>query len=197
VEVIPPGLDPAPPPADAAIEAACGRAGVDRDAFVLYTGNLDPYQDLDALAQAARQAPELRIVIATHGAERFASDAIECLETTPAEARALTHACRVAVAPRSRAGGFPVKLLNYMEASRAIVAREGISDTLVHGRSAWLLPRDAPVGELAAALQHVSGDARLAARLGAGARAALERHHHWSAIARRTLALADSLAGSA
>lgn len=197
VEVIPPGLDPAPPPDDAEIEAACARAGVERDAFVLYTGNVDRYQDLDTLEQAARQAPELTILVATHGARRFESSAIRCLQTSPAEARALTHACRVAVSPRARAGGFPVKLLNYMEASRAIVAREGVADTLVHGRSAWLLRRDAPVGELAAALRHVSDDAGLAARLGAGARASLEQHHDWSGIARRTLELVDSLAGSA
>jgi glycosyltransferase involved in cell wall biosynthesis len=197
VEVIPPGLDPMPPPDAAEIDAACARAGVERDAFVLYAGNVDRYQDLEALEQAARRAPELRVLLATHGSERFASSTIRCLQTSPAEARALIHACRVAVSPRARAGGFPVKLLNYMEASRAIVAREGVADTLVHGRSAWLLRRDAPAGELAAALQHVSEDAALAARLGAGARAALEKHHDGSRLARRTLELVDSLVGSA
>ncbi len=197
VELIPPGLEPRPAPTDTEIETACARAGVERDGFVLYTGNVDRYQNLAALAEAARLAPGLRVVIATHAAARFESDAIHCLQMTPEEARALTHACRVAVAPRARAGGFPVKLLNYMEAGRAIVARESIADTLVHGRSAWLLPPDAQPGELAAALQSLSSDAGLATRLGAGARETLDSRHDWPRLARRTLELAASVRGGA
>lgn len=197
VEVIPPGLDPRAAPSDEEIAAACLRAGVERDAFVLYTGNVDRYQDLDALVEAARLAPELPIVVATHGERSLPGDSVRCVRTTPDEARALTHACRVAVAPRARAGGFPVKLLNYMEAGRAIVARHGIADTLVHGRSAWLIRLEAPASELATALRMLTADADLAARLGAGARRALETRHDWPSLARRTLDFVASLRAAA
>lgn len=194
VEVIPPGLAPQPAPTDTEIEAACAAAEVERGGFILYTGNVDRYQDLELLEAAARLAPEVRVLIATHGAERFESDAVRCIRTSPGDARALTWGCRAAIAPRTRAGGFPVKLLNYMEAGRAIVARENVADTLVHGRSAWLLAPDALPGETAAALRNLSGDARLAARLGAEARKVLETQHDWPTLARRTLELARSVA---
>jgi glycosyltransferase involved in cell wall biosynthesis len=99
----------------------------------------------------------------------------------------------VAVAPRGRRGGFPIKLLNYMEAGRAIVARQGLADSLVHGTSAWLLPGSAPVAELAFALRRLADDAALAARLGAGARDALARLHDPALLARRTLQLIEAL----
>ena len=145
------------------------------------------YQDLGSLAAAARRIPGIPIVIATHGKARFEKSGIRCLRTGPEEARALTFGCGVAVLPRTRAGGFPVKLLNYMEAGRAIVAREGVADGLVHGRSAWLLPPDAPPAELAAALRTLLSETERAAELGDGARATLERRHAWPELARRTL----------
>lgn len=197
VEVIPPGLDPAPAPEAGAVAAACSRAGVEPGRFVLYSGNLDRYQDLDLLAEAAERVPGIPIVIATHGTARFERSGIRCMRTGAEEARALTYGCGVAVLPRTRAGGFPVKLLNYMEAGRAIVAREGIADGLVHGRSAWLLPGDAPPAELAAAFRTLLAEPDQAAALGDAARATLEQRHAWPALARRTLDLiAKSSQGS-
>jgi 1,2-diacylglycerol 3-alpha-glucosyltransferase len=194
LEIVPPGLTPQPPPAADGVERACARCGVEPGRFALYTGNVDRYQDLDTLAEAARLLPELPVVVATHGERRTPPSRLRCVRMPPAESRALTFACALAVLPRRRQGGFPIKLLNYMEAGRAIVARRGVAEGLEHGVSAWLLDRDADAGELARTLAGLAADPVAAARLGRGARARLESHHAWPSLAARTLALAERVA---
>lgn len=189
--IVPPGLTPQPPPAAESVERACARCGVEPGRFALYTGNVDRYQDLDTLAQAARLVPELPVVVATHGERRGPPSPLRCVRMLPVESRALSFACALAVLPRRRPGGFPIKLLNYMEAGRAIVARQGVAEGLEHGRSAWLLARDAGAEELARALGRLAADPVEAARLGRGARARLESYHAWPDLAARTLALAE------
>ena len=104
-------------------------------------------------------------------------------------ARALTFGAGAAILTRQRRGGFPIKLLNYMEAGRAIVARRGLAEGLVHGESALLVPPDAPPEELAAAIRALLSDPERAERMGRAARAQLERRHAWPALARETLSL--------
>jgi len=191
VRTIPPGLDPAPPPADAEIDAACGRAGMPRGGFALFAGNLDRYQDLAELAVAARLLDGAPLVcVATHDPERTPPPPLRSVRLRDAtEGRALLHGAALALLPRRRRGGFPVKLLNYMEARRAIVARAGVADGLVHGESAWLLGAADGAGSLARAVRTLAGDRALAARLGEGGRVVLERRHAWPDLARETLAL--------
>lgn len=196
VAVLPPGLEPGPVPEPAAIEQACARAGVEAGRFVLYTGNVDRYQDLDLLEHAARLAPELSVLVATHGARRPPGRALRCARVTPDEARALTFACQLAVLPRRRPGGFPIKLLSYMEAGRPIVAREHVGDSLPHGEAAWLVPDTVTAEQLAAALKRVAGDPELASRLGRGARSRLATHHTWPELAQHTLDLVRTLNGA-
>jgi glycosyltransferase involved in cell wall biosynthesis len=194
VEVIPPGLDPAPPPDAGAMARARRRAGVETERFALYAGNLDRYQDLDDLGRAARQLPELPVVVATHATGGVAPPGLRVLRATDAEeVRALTFAAAVAVAPRQRPGGFPIKLLNYMEAGRPIVARAAAAPGLEHGRSAWLLSADAGPSELASALRTLARDPERAAELGRAARAVLESRHAWRELAARTLAFASGI----
>jgi len=97
------------------------------------------------------------------------------------------------VVPRRHTGGFPIKLLQYMEAGRAIVARQEVADTLVHEESGWLLPDAATPRELATGLRRCVDDEALRGRLGAGARKVLENEHDWPTIAGETLALIDAL----
>jgi len=191
--VIPPGLDPGPPPAAESVERICFRCGVEPGHFALYTGNVDGYQDLALLGAAARLLPGLPIVVATHGARVADDAALRCVRTPPGEARALTFACATAVLPRGREGGFPIKLLNYMEAGRAMVARSGLVDGLEHGVSAWLVPKDAGPPELASALELLTSDPERAAKLGRGARALLELRHGWAPLAKQTLEFCEEV----
>ncbi len=194
VFLLPPGLDPAPPPPDAAIDAVCAAHGVAREGYALYAGNLDGYQDLDLLAAAARRLPRLPWLAATHDHARSAPAPLRTVRVASAgEARALTFGCAVAVLARRRPGGFPVKLLNYMEAARPIVAYGRTADGLHHGVSAELLGDGAGPAELARAVERVLADPVRARALGRAARARLEAHHAWPRIARETLSLVAAL----
>jgi glycosyltransferase involved in cell wall biosynthesis len=193
VEVIPPGLDPAPEPAPEAVASACRSRGLEPGRFVLYAGNLDAYQNLGELAAAARflGAP---VVVVTH-AQGPAPAPLRTLHVDdPAEQRRLLFGAAVAVLPRRAPGGFPIKLLNYMEAARPIAARDGVADTLVHGSSAWLLSGADGGEELSHALRALLDDPELATRLGREGRQTLEREHAWPDLARRTLDLAGGAA---
>ncbi len=193
---IAPGLVPEPAPEPAAVAAICRQHGLPVDGFALYAGNLDRYQDLPELEAAAALLPRIPIAVATHDRRALASSHLRCVRVTgAAEMRALAYGARVCVAPRRRAGGFPLKLLDYMDAGRAIVARACVADTLVHGESAWLLAPDAPAGELAGAIQRCFDDAALRGALGAGARRTLAKHHDWPTLALHTLALVEAVRG--
>ena len=194
--VIPPGLEPAPAPEPAAIARACARHELAPGGYALYAGNLDAYQQLELLDAAAERLPSLPLCAATHATAPLRFRHLRVTRVADAaEARALLHGAAVAVTPRAAHGGFPIKLLNYMEAGRAIVARAGVVDTLRHDESAWLLPQDAGPAEFADALSALARDPARAAALGAGARAALLREHDWKALAARTLELVRATLG--
>ena len=127
-------------PEPAAIARSCERFGLEPGRFVLYSGNLDAYQELADLAQAARRLAPLPVVVATHAETGAAPAPLRLLRLASAEeGRALSFAAAVAVLPRRIPGGFPIKLLNYMEAGRAIVAHASVAEALEHERSGWLL----------------------------------------------------------
>ena len=185
VALVPPGHAPEPAPSPAEVAAACARHGLAPSGFALYAGNLDRYQDLDVLDDAGEA-----IVAMTHdrAGRRFrrlrviAADSVE-------ETRLLLHGAFAALLPRRRPGGFPIKLLHYMAASRAIVARSALAGALVHGESAWLVADDARPYVFAAALRRLAADRPLRERLGAGALRVLAEQHAWPPLAERTLAL--------
>jgi glycosyltransferase involved in cell wall biosynthesis len=187
---IPPGWTRERSPDADEVEDVCRRHELAPGGYAIYTGNLDAYQDLPELdAAAARLAPR-KIVFATHDSRpaRFAH--LRVLRVaSPDESRLLVYGARCAVAPRRHVGGFPIKLLQYLEAGRGVVARAALADTLVHGESAWLLEREASAAELAAGIARVYDDAALAARLGAGGQRALVKAHDWPALATDTLDL--------
>ncbi|MCP5040369.1 MAG: glycosyltransferase family 4 protein [bacterium] len=202
-EVIAPGLDATAPPVAAAIESTCAAFGLERDGFALYCGNLDGYQDLDLLAGAAdvlRGHNDLPLVIATHDASHIPPSlaGLRCIEVRDfAQTRALIFASQSLVLCRRRRGGFPIKLLNYMEAGRPIVAFERVASGFEHLSSGWLLAHDAGARELAGAIDTLSRDAALREELGRGARALLETEHGWAQLAQRTRTFAETVLSGA
>jgi glycosyltransferase involved in cell wall biosynthesis len=188
---IPPGLAPAAPPDPAVVTTACRRHGLAPGGFALYAGNLDGYQELAMLAAAAARV-ELPVVVATHAATS-APTPLRTVRVGDADAaRRLAFGAALALLPRRAPGGFPVKLLNYMEAGCAILARASVADTLEHGRSAWLLADGAGPEDWAKAIAGLAADRAKAAGLGAEARRTLAREHDPAALAKRTL---DFVAG--
>ena len=192
--VIPPGLDAAPPPGSEEVARICARFGLEPGRYALYAGNFDAYQELADLAEAARRLAPLPVVVATQQPEGAAPSPLRTIRHRGFEdGRTLAFGAAVAVLPRRIPGGFPIKLLNYMEAGRAIVAHAGVAGALEHDREAWLLSPGSGAADLAAAVGALAGDPARAERLGRGAREALETRFAWPQLAKRTLALCESL----
>ena len=198
IEVIPPGLDPEAPPREDEQQRACSAIGVDPGTFVLYAGNLDGYQDLDLLDAAAElcSGDGIPFIVATHDAQG-AADRLRNLRiverSTFAEIRALHYSAGALVLTRRRPGGFPIKLLNYMEAGRPIVAFRRIAPGLADGVNACLLDESSGAEELAGAIRGLWERQEQGERLGRAARDHLLSHHGWRSLADQTLAFATGV----
>jgi glycosyltransferase involved in cell wall biosynthesis len=193
---VPPGWTREAAPSAGEVAEACRRHGLTPNDYAIYAGNLDAYQDLPELDAAAGRIAPRPVVIATHDSRPAHFEHLHVLRVaSTAESRLLVYGARCAVVPRRHVGGFPIKLLQYLEASRAVVARRSLADTLVHGESAWLLEDAANVVQLADAIARVYDDGALAARLGAGGQRALLKAHDWPTLALDTLALARDAIG--
>ena len=186
---IPPGLDRRAPPSPQAVERSCHLYGLEPGTFALYAGNLDRYQDLDCLREAAHRLGDRPLVVVTHAPARQLAP-LRVLQVREAErVRELSFGAALAVSPRRITGGFPIKILNYMEAALPIVARVEQSVGLVHDRDAWLVGPGGSSEELAHGLRVLFEDPERARRLGRAARARLEAHHRWPELAQRTRVL--------
>ncbi|BCX18332.1 MAG: glycoside hydrolase [Geminicoccaceae bacterium] len=163
---------------------------------ILFTGNPAPYQRLDllldAFAKLARRHPSAELVLSLDGDTASLRSRIAALGLTErvdlrpavpfAELPALLAEADVAANPRTDADGTPVKLLNYMAAGRPIVSFAGAAPGVVHGETALLCP-DGDTDCFAEALLRLIEDRQLAARLGAAARAQVDRTARWSRAA--------------
>jgi 1,2-diacylglycerol 3-alpha-glucosyltransferase len=189
LRAIPPGVDYEPGQADRARQRLGDRP------LVAYSGNLDPYQDLDLLLQAFRlvvePCPDARLVLSTNtepGEWMARAGALGIGEQTVFDragafgrVRDLLAAADVAVCPRQTCLGFPIKLLNYMAAGRAIVVAEGSACGLRHLEDAWVV-KDGGIDDMATAILTLLEDPSLARRLGAQARLRARQDYAWKRI---------------
>jgi glycosyltransferase involved in cell wall biosynthesis len=176
-------------------DAAPARDMLGPGPLVLYTGNLDPYQDLDLLFRAFRQVttacPAARLVLSTNARPdewRARAVALGIGDNTLfvssddfSAVRNLLAAADVAVCPRMECLGLPIKLLNYMAAARPIVVSAGSASGLLHLDNAWVVP-NGDVDGMAAAILTLLDDPVLASRLGLAARRAVETRHNWDRV---------------
>lgn len=180
-------IPPAGNPGDlGAAPAAAGSSGL-----VCYAGNLDGYQNLDfllhAFARVRGRIPGARLVVVTHvdtAAEvaRLAAHGIEVVRARSYdEVRSRLLEADVAVSPRAETSGFPMKLLNYMAAGKAIVASAGSAKGLVDGLTGRVVP-DGDEVAFAAAIVDLLEDAPTRARLGVAARRAVEDPATWHGV---------------
>ena len=192
IEMIAPGGSPEEFPARSAAEVAAIRM---RFAFgdyplLLYTGNLDGYQNLELLLASigrVREAvPEAVLVLATHAALH---DLPQALRRPPpgvrlirsesfAVVRDLLQVADVALCPRREWSGFPMKLLNYMAAGKAVVVSAGSAKAVRHGLNGWIVP-DTSIEAYAQAIVRLLADPPLRAALGAAARRTVEDEYGW------------------
>jgi glycosyltransferase involved in cell wall biosynthesis len=97
------------------------------------------------------------------------------------EVRARLALADVAVCPRIERSGFPMKLLNYMAAGKAIVASAGSAKGLRDGVTGRVVP-DGDEEAFAAAITALLENGAERARLGAAARRASEDADTWDCV---------------
>jgi 1,2-diacylglycerol 3-alpha-glucosyltransferase len=190
VKVVPPGIDFESGNSDR------GQRLVGDGPFVLYSGNLDRYQDLDLLLHAFRLVvnghSDVRLVLSTHAepgklyaqvrALGLEQDVVFIVGDDFGTVRDLMAAANVAVCPRTSCLGFPIKLLNYMAAGKAIVASEGSACGLRHLESGWVV-EDGDATGMATAILSLLDDPALAQRLGESARRTVRLDYTWDRAA--------------
>lgn len=169
-----------------AIDALEGGELASPGADVVYAGNLDGYQGLEAMLRGwrllASRRPQTRFALVTADpAPRAAAllqaagleGAVEVAHPArPAEVAPWLRAASVAVLPRVVPSGFPIKLLNYLHAGCPVVACAGGAQGLDEASGVVSVP-DGDAEALALALADVLDDpARRAALSACAARAA-------------------------
>jgi len=215
----PPVEDPGRDPERADPAAVASAHGLAPGRFFLYSGNLDPYQDLallDALGEArARRSRRARgeatgsdfpIVVATHDERvdrrartddedgtRRVRGVCRLHVRSPAEMQALFAAARASLVTRRSLGGFPIKLVNGLAMGAPAVAFQAEEWGLRDGHDSLICDPARPAESLVAALDRLERDDALAARLSAGARATWRAQHAPETVAARTLDLIASV----
>jgi glycosyltransferase involved in cell wall biosynthesis len=159
---------------------------------LIFTGNLASYQGtefmLQAFATVAKQRPNVRLVIVTDSERRTfdtmareagVADRIDFVNASLSELPHLLASADVALNPRTRCPGVPLKLLNYMAAGAAIVSFAGSAKYIVHGRSGLVID-DGNTAQFAAGIIQLLDAPALRAELGAQAREFAQNSLSWA-----------------
>ena len=195
IEMIAPGGSPEEFPACSVAEAATIRAcfGFGERPLLLYTGNLDGYQNLELLLASIgivrRTIGDALLVLATHATPR---DLPPHLRRLPpgvrlvtagdfATVRDLIQVADLALCPRREWSGFPMKLLNYMAAAKAVVVSAGSAKAVHHGRNGLVVDDDSPEA-YADAIRELLADPARRRTLGAAARRTVEDEYGWERV---------------
>ena len=195
IEMIAPGGSPEEFPVCSLADVARIRArfGFGERPVLLYTGNLDGYQNLELLlasmAIVRATARDALLVLATHAAPR---DLPPHLRRLPdgvrlvtagdfATVRDLIQVADLALCPRREWSGFPMKLLNYMAAAKPVVVSAGSAKAVRHDRNGVVV-RDDDAAAYAAAILDLLADPVRRQRLGAAARRTVEDEFGWERV---------------
>jgi glycosyltransferase involved in cell wall biosynthesis len=164
---------------------------------LIYTGNLAAYQGIELMLRAfaalrgKRQDVRLEIVAESGFAEYEplalelgVRDSIDLLALSFPDVPKRLAAAAVALNPRTRCGGVPQKLLNYMAAGRPIVSFAGSAKHLRHGEDGWVVAND-DVDGFADAIDHLLEDRSLARAIGDNAREYVRAERSWESVGKR------------
>jgi glycosyltransferase involved in cell wall biosynthesis len=150
---------------------------------LVYVGNLDRYQGLEALLDALAALPAATLTVASASAPgpvaaaataRGVADRVRFVPHADlAAVRALLAKAAVVVVPRAMPTGFPIKLLEAMAAAAPLVVSRRAAHGLTDGREARVVD-DA---EMAPAIAALLSDPDAAREMGRRARAHVETEH--------------------
>jgi glycosyltransferase involved in cell wall biosynthesis len=176
--------------------------------LILYTGNLDHYQNLELLIKSFRlvvkNSPLARLVFLTHcetgyheslcAEEGIAENVVFIKDSGFNLLQSLLEESDIAVLPRTSWSGFPIKLLNYMAAGKAVVACESSSKCIEHMLDG-LKVKDGDLEGFACAIIHLIGDVRLRMQLGSNAATKVQNSYSWDRISIQIDALYAKMTG--
>ena len=150
-----------------------------RDAAVLYSGNLDEYQNVPLLYEVMKlveaEEPGTQLVLATTS-DKIIDQAR--VVKTPDLHTAIRELKRdvIFACPRISWSGYPIKLLNAMAAGLPIVCCQSSAHPLTHQYNALIVP-DNDTDAFAASILRLMKDPALRKTLGAHARQTIEEKH--------------------
>jgi glycosyltransferase involved in cell wall biosynthesis len=152
---------------------------------ILYTGNLDSYQNVAFLQHVMQrvyeQVPDARLLVATN--DRRVVPNAEIVPTPDFDSlRNVLSQDSVVVCPRVSWSGYPIKLLNAMAAGRAIVACRSAAHPLDHGRTGIIVDDNDETAFADAVVELLRSPERRAA-LGTAAREQVRSDHTPQAFA--------------
>jgi len=180
-----------PPPIDAQLFEPSPLSSANNPP-VIYTGNLDAYQNLPLLFNAMKlvrsKHPKTRLIIATAAKAKGLDAEIAPIMGFDALHRFLAQDA-VFAAPRVSWSGYPIKMLNAMAAGKAVVACESAAYPITHEETGLIVP-DNDVHAYAAALLRLIENPDLRATLGAKARETILEKHNPEVVARQLEAIA-------
>jgi 1,2-diacylglycerol 3-alpha-glucosyltransferase len=171
------------------------RLSLDKEPLVIYTGGLQPYQNCKALIPILRkiitEIADAHLLIVARSEPRYfqsqaqeagIADRIHFLQGAGLIwERDCLAAADVAVIPRLECIGFPIKILNYLAASRPVVCFENIAGAFRSGRELIAVnsgDNDAMAGAIVRLLQ----DRRMSQAMAESGRQAVFERHHWDRI---------------
>ncbi len=196
---------------DVPVEAADARRSSEQSSsngsgphcLALYVGNLEPYQGIDLLVDAAGLLPadsSLRIqvvggptaaveIFRKSAAERGVQDRIQFLGPRPlADLHDLLATADILLSPRTKGHNTPLKLYSYMESGRPILATRLRTHTQVLDDSTALLA-EPEAGAYAEGLVRLEGDEDLRRKLGEAAERQVRREYSPISFSRRVRAI--------
>ncbi|BBO33840.1 glycosyltransferase family 4 protein [Lacipirellula parvula] len=167
---------------------------------ILYSGVIDKFQRLDLLLEAMVHVlprfPRAKLLLLTNvpNAENEAilreharalgieDNVMMMVPRSLDDGLKLLSMCDLAVVPRPKAPGFPIKLLNYLAAKRPCVMYASSCSRLSHGEHVWLASEDTPKS-LGDALVQVLKDDALRNRIAEGGHQFVRARHDRRAAA--------------
>jgi glycosyltransferase involved in cell wall biosynthesis len=172
-------------PADRAAPAAAalaGSLGLDGRPVALYSGNFEPYQGVEMLADAAALVPEVQVVFMGGEPEQIArlrarsGRAVFAGRRATDELPAFLGLASVLVSPRVSGVNTPFKIYTYLASGRPLVATRALTHTqLLDDTTAWLV--EATPEGLAGGIRAALADPAEAARRAERGRALVEREY--------------------
>ena len=184
----PPLVDPGQPPDAARVDALRRELGLGQGPVVFYSGNLEPYQGVPWLLDAAERVPEVQLVVmggepaeieTLRGGLRGRDLEARCRfagKRPPAELPAFLGLADVVVSPRARGENTPFKVYTYLAAGKPLVATRIPTHTQLLDDSLAILVDPSPEG-IAGGIRDALADPGAAARRAAAGRELIEREY--------------------